>query len=135
MSENDDLSRKLCKQNGIGHDSRREVEEIERLIRRETRRTRQSTWITVGLWVASFGFLALRLPSLSEALMGPGDLTAFWLCLVAFGQFVPTVAIVATIVLLVRLRQTSKQQLSLRLARIEEQLRRLQPSEIERGDS
>ena len=128
MSQSDELSRQLPKQNGSHADSRQELEsQLARLMKKEKSRIRQSIVITIALWVGVLCTFLFRLPTGADTMGISGhDPTALELYLAVFSQWLPLLAAISTIVLLIRLRIASGRDLRRRMARIEEQLRRLE---------
>ena len=126
MSDPNELATELLKHNGItgGPGDGTESEQIQAMIRKERSKMRRMKWVTLSLWVAAVCGL-LWGPNLRTVISGPTlDPVVFYIA--TFLSFLPLAAFVSTILLLARSWGMSRRETNLRLAAIEEQLRRLE---------
>jgi len=132
MSDQSDLKNELLKQNGIAAGEPGEnadLERIHRMIRKERAKIRQMKFVTLGLWIAAL--CGLKWGPNQQEIFGLSDHPAlFYLATVLQG--LPLVAVLSTIVLWMRTWSPSRRETNLRLAAIEEQLRRLEKDQNKR---
>ena len=133
MSDQSDLKKELLKQNGfaVGEPGENaDLERIHRMIQKERGKIRQMKFVTLGLWIAAL--CGLKWGPNPQDLFGdlPRHLALLYFAFILQG--LPLVAVLSTIVLWMRTWSPSRRETNLRLAAIEEQLRRLEKDQNKR---